>query len=133
VSNTNASRSLLPALPSVTSVTTNAQSPPRTFIIARNAAELRRTSWTATTSKRDTTSAIARTLLWSRIGLSPAFERQVGLNLSNARTFQVPMSRLVADFAGTVRSRAALIASSSVLTSAGGLAKSAAGIVGSSV
>ena len=70
MSNTKAIRSLFPALPRVTSVMIMAQSGPSAPSRCRSAVRLPRTSWMATTSKRETISAMQRTSKRSRFGSS---------------------------------------------------------------
>ena len=107
-SNANAIRSLLPALPRVTSVMIVAQFGPSAEMSVCSAVRFPRTSWMATTSKRDTISARQRTSKRSRMGSSSSSERHLSVRPPSARRFQVPTSRLRSTcFAGIAASSAA--------------------------
>jgi hypothetical protein len=92
---------LFPAGPLVTSVSRNAHSSPSAFSKWRSARRSPRTSCTATTSKRDTTSAIRRTSRKFRFGESSGRELPPLPRRQRARTQPrpVPQSRALVTLA----------------------------------
>jgi hypothetical protein len=79
----------------------------------------RRASWTATTSKRDTTSAMHATACQSRFGESDGPESHFWVTPLKARMFHVAMSRFDGVLAGMTLSRLADSRSRSAVTAAG--------------
>src|SRR5215211_196022 len=85
----NASRSPCPSSPRFSSISRKPQAGPSTLIRWRSDLMFACASCSATTSKRETTSAIRRSEKRSRSALSPLRERHFSVRSPNSRRFQV--------------------------------------------